>query len=463
MITKVMMPKLSEAMETGKVIKWLKKEGDPIKGGDVIAEIETDKANVEIEAFGSGVLRKILVGEGEQVPVGETIGVIADPADDIAAVAAGAPATRPPSAPAAVPAAAPTAAAAPPPLPAMESYRSVPETANVVPMAPVPSAAPAGGGGRIKASPLARKVAAQSGVDLRLLQGTGPGGRIVRRDVETAAASPVPAVAAAAPAAAGPVAPAPARPQFVIPQRTGAEFEDRPLSPMRAIIAKRMPLSKGPVPHFYVTSEVAMDRAWALRAELNALEGQPKVSATDMIVKACALALLKNPGVNAQLVGAQLGGAQLVGAQPPGQSIRVFHRAHIGLAIALDEGLITAVLRDCDVKPLAQIAVEARDVAERARGGKLRAQELSGATFSISNLGMYDVEEFSAIINPPEGAILAVGSVLEKPVVEDGQIRAGRRMKMTISCDHRVMDGAMGARFLQDVKRLLEEPLRLLV
>jgi len=453
MITKVMMPKLSEAMETGKVIKWLKKEGDPIKGGDVIAEIETDKANVEIEAFGSGVLRKILVGEGGQVPVGETIGVIADPADDIAAIAAGAPATRPPSAPAAVPAAAPTAAAAPPPLPAMESYRSVPETANVVPMAPVPSAAPAGGGGRIKASPLARKVAAQSGVDLRLLQGTGPGGRIVRRDVETAAASPVPAVAAAAPAAAGPVAPAPARPQFVIPQRTGAEFEDRPLSPMRAIIAKRMPLSKGPVPHFYVTSEVAMDRAWALRAELNALEGQPKVSATDMIVKACALALLKNPGVNAQLVG----------AQPPGQSIRVFHRAHIGLAIALDEGLITAVLRDCDVKPLAQIAVEARDVAERARGGKLRAQELSGATFSISNLGMYDVEEFSAIINPPEGAILAVGSVLEKPVVEDGQIRAGRRMKMTISCDHRVMDGAMGARFLQDVKRLLEEPLRLLV
>ena len=458
MITKVMMPKLSEAMETGKVIKWLKKEGDPIKGGDVIAEIETDKANVEIEAFGSGVLRKILVGEGGQVPVGETIGVIADPADDIAAIAAGAPATRPPSAPAAVPAAAPTAAAAPPPLPAMESYRSVPETANVVPMAPVPSAAPAGGGGRIKASPLARKVAAQSGVDLRLLQGTGPGGRIVRRDVETAAASPVPAVAAAAPAPAGPVAPAPARPRFVIPQRTDAEFEDRPLSPMRAIIAKRMPLSKGPVPHFYVTSEVAMDRASALRAELNALEGQPKVSVTDMIVKACALALLKNPGVNAQLVG-----AQLVGAQPQGQSIRVFHRAHIGLAIALDEGLITAVLRDCDVKPLAQIAVEARDVAERARGGKLRAQELSGATFSISNLGMYDVEEFSAIINPPEGAILAVGSVLEKPVVEDGQIRAGRRMKMTISCDHRVMDGAMGARFLQDVKRLLEEPLRLLV
>jgi pyruvate dehydrogenase E2 component (dihydrolipoamide acetyltransferase) len=307
-----------------------------------------------------------------------------------------------------------------------------------------PSEAPAGG--RVKASPLARKVAAQSGVDLRLIQGSGPGGRIVRRDVESAAASPLPA-AAAGPSPA-PAAAAPARPQFVIPARTGAEFEDKPLSPMRAIIAKRLPLSKGPVPHFYVTSEVSMDRAWTLRAELNALEGQPKISVTDMVVKACSLALLKNPGVNAQLQG---------------QSIRVFHRAHIGLAVALEEGLITPVLRDCDAKPLAQIAVEARDLAERARGGKLRAQEMSGATFSISNLGMYDVEEFSAIINPPEGAILAVGSVLEKPVAEDGQLRVGRRMKMTISCDHRVMDGAMGARFLQDVKRLLEEPLRLLV
>jgi pyruvate dehydrogenase E2 component (dihydrolipoamide acetyltransferase) len=327
----------------------------------------------------------------------------------------------------------------------MESYRSVPETSAVVQMAAVsPSAAPAGG--RVKASPLARKVAAQSGVDLRVIQGTGPGGRIVRRDVESAAASPRPAPAAGASPAAP--AAAPARPQFVIPPRTDAEFEDRPLSSMRAIIAKRMPLSKGPVPHFYVTSEVSMDRAWTLRAELNALEGQPKVSVTDLVVKACSLALLRNPGVNAQLQG---------------QSIRVFHRAHIGLAIALDEGLITAVLRDCDAKPLGQIAVEARDLAERARGGKLRAQELSGATFSISNLGMYDVEEFSAIINPPEGAILAVGSVLEKPVAEGGQLRVGRRMKMTIACDHRVMDGAMGARFLQDVKRLLEEPLRLLV
>ena len=439
MITKVLMPKLSDAMETGKVIKWLKKEGDAVKGGDVIAEIETDKANVEIEAFGGGVLRKIMVGEGGQVPVGDMIGVIADPADDIGSVAT-APSPRPAAA-APAPSAAPSTAR-PDPLPAMESYKSAPATNAVVPMSAAPAQAP-GRDGRVKASPLARKVAAQSGVDLRLLQGTGPGGRIVRRDVETAAAAPRPA---AAPAAAA--APAPSRPQFVIPQRGEAEFEDRPLSAMRAIIAKRMPLSKAPVPHFYVTSEVSMDRAWALRADLNGLEGQPKVSVTDMVIKACALALLKNPGVNAQLQG---------------QNLRVFNRAHIGIAVALDEGLITPVLRDCDVKPLAQIAVEARDLAERARGGKLRAQEFSGATFSVSNLGMFDVEEFSAIINPPEGAILAVGSVLEKPVAESGQLRVGRRMKMTISCDHRVMDGAMGARFLQDVKRLLEEPLRLLV
>ncbi len=440
MITKVIMPKLSDAMETGKVIKWIKKEGDSVKGGDVIAEVETDKANVEIEAFGSGVLRKIVVGEGGQVPVGNLIGVIAEPSDDISNLAASAP--SPPAA------AAPAPAKAAPALPAMESYKSEPATTSVVPMSPVPAATAgaSAGGGRVKASPLARKVAAQSGVDLRLVQGSGPGGRIVRRDVEAAGTAPATAPPVVRPAAAAPAAAA--RPGFVIPPRTGAEFEDQPLSPMRAVIAKRMPLSKGPIPHFYVTSEVAMDRAWALRADLNALEGQPKVSVTDLIIKACALALLKNPGVNAQLQG---------------QAIRVFHRAHIGIAVALDEGLITPVLRDCDAKPLSQIAFEARDLAERARGGKLRAQEMSGATFSVSNLGMFDVEEFSAIINPPEGAILAVGSVVEKPVAEGGQIRVGRRMKMTISCDHRVMDGAMGARFLQDVKRLLEEPLRLLV
>ena len=456
MITKVFMPKLSDAMETGKVIKWLKKVGDAVKGGDVIAEIETDKANVEIEAFGAGVLRKIVVEEGGTVPVGELIGVIADPAEDISSVAAApakpaAPAAAP-SAPAPRPAPAPAApAAASGPLPAMGSYQSAPATTAVVPMAPAAAAAPAPTDGRVKASPLARKIAGQAGVDLRLVHGTGPGGRIIRRDVEAAQAAPRPAAApASAPQPAGAPRPTavPARPQFVIPPRPEAEFEDVAMSPMRAAIAKRMPMSKAPVPHFYVTSEVAMDEVSALRERLNALDGQPRISVTDMVIKAVALALLRNPGVNAQLSG---------------QAIRVHHRAHIGIAVALDQGLITPVLRDCDAKPLARIAVESRDLAERARGGKLRAQEISGATFSISNLGMYDVEEFSAIINPPEGAILAVGSVLQKPVVEDGELRVGRRMKMTISCDHRVMDGAMGARFLQDVKRLLEEPLRLLV
>jgi pyruvate dehydrogenase E2 component (dihydrolipoamide acetyltransferase) len=440
MITKVLMPKLSDAMETGKVIQWLKKEGDAVKGGDVIAEIETDKANVEIEAFGAGVLRKIVVGEGGQVPVGELIGVIADPAEDVSSVT-GAPAKPATAAPA--PAAAPAG-----PLPAMESYRSVPATTAVVPMAPAGTVAIRPSDGRVKASPLARKIAGQTGVDLRLIQGSGPGGRIIRRDVEAAQAAPRPAAAPAISRPAAGARPQPARPEFVIPPRPEVEFEDVPMSPMRAAIAKRMPMSKAPVPHFYVTSEVDMDRAWALREQLNGLEGQPKISVTDMVIKAAALALRKNPGINAQWNG---------------QAIRVHHRAHIGIAVALDQGLITPVLRDCDVRPLGRIAVESRDLAERARGGKLRAQEMSGATFSISNLGMFDVEEFSAIINPPEGAILAVGSVLQKPVVDDGLIRVGRRMKMTISCDHRVMDGAMGARFLQDLKRLLEEPLRLLV
>ena len=283
----------------------------------------------------------------------------------------------------------------------------------------------------MKASPLARKIAAQSGVDLRLLHGSGPGGRVVRRDVEAASTGGgAGAAAVAAPAAAG------------------VEFEDRPLSAMRATIAKRMPLSKAPVPHFYVSSEVAMDRAWALREELNGLEGQPKISVNDFVIRACALGLLQHPGVNASFQG---------------ESVRVFHRAHIGIAVALEEGLITPVLRDAHAKSLAQIATEARDLAERARARKLRAPEMSGATFSISNLGMFDVTEFSAIINPPEGAILAVGTVRKVPVVTDTGVGVGRRMMLTISCDHRVMDGAMGARFLQDVKHLLEEPLRLLV
>jgi pyruvate dehydrogenase E2 component (dihydrolipoamide acetyltransferase) len=300
--------------------------------------------------------------------------------------------------------------------------------------APAPATVGGGDGGRVKASPLARKIAAQSGVDLKLVQGSGPGGRIVRRDVEAAGTAPAAAASAAAPQR--------------IAAQPGVEFEDVALTPMRAAIAKRMPLSKAPVPHFYVTSEIAMDAAWELRERLNGLEGQPKISVNDLVVRACALALLEHPGVNASFQG---------------EAIRVFHHVHMGIAVALDEGLITPVLRDAHAKSLAQLAIDSRDLAERARARKLRAQELSGATFSISNLGMFDVTDFSAIINPPEGAILAVGSVRTVPVVTENGLGVGRRMALTLSCDHRVMDGAMGAKFLRDVKRLLEEPLRLLV
>jgi pyruvate dehydrogenase E2 component (dihydrolipoamide acetyltransferase) len=445
-VSKVVMPKLSEQMETGKIIKWLKQEGDRVQSGDILAEVETDKADVEMEAFGSGVLRKILVAAGSQAPVGTLIGVIAEPGDDIASVVSQAGAQGPaPAAPAAAPAAAAATEmasrpAAVPPQPRREDPAARTPAPAAGPAAPArpaaletaPAAAPPAPApeapGRVKASPLARKIAAQSGVDLRLVQGSGPGGRVVRRDVEAASTGAArPAIAAVA---------------------AGVEFEDRPLSQMRATIAKRMPLSKAPVPHFYVSSEVAMDRGWALREELNGLEGQPKVSVNDLVIRACAVTLLRHPGVNASFQG---------------ETIRVFHRAHIGIAVALEDGLITPVLRDAHAKSLAQITAEARDLAERARNRKLRAPEMSGATFSISNLGMFDVTEFSAIINPPEGAILAVGTVRKIPVVTDAGVGVGRRMMLTLSCDHRVMDGAMGARFLQDVKHLLEEPLRLLV
>jgi pyruvate dehydrogenase E2 component (dihydrolipoamide acetyltransferase) len=230
--------------------------------------------------------------------------------------------------------------------------------------------------------------------------------------------------------------------------RTGPEAEDIPLSPIRAAIARQMTSSKAPVPHFYITTEIAMERAASLREELQALPGAPKVTFTDVVVRACAVTLQKHPGVNASFTGT---------------AIRRHRAAHIGIAVAVDDGLITPVLRDCDAKSLFQIATESRDLVERTRARKLRQQELSGATFSVSNLGMFPVDEFSAIINPPEGAILAVGAIVEEPVVVDGQLAVGKRMRVTLSADHRVMDGAMGARFLADLKATLEAPLTLLV
>jgi pyruvate dehydrogenase E2 component (dihydrolipoamide acetyltransferase) len=398
------------------------------------------------------------VGPGATVPVGSTIAIIADPDEDISAIAG--PGGAPPAT-AAAPAA--TAAAREPARPAAAPPSAQPAAAATVATAPSPSAAdvrrapaqaPAAAaasvaaapvpeteerpvaGQRLRASPLAKKLAQRAGIDLAVVRGTGPGGRIIQRDVEAASAArpaPVAAVPAASVAAA-------ARPE--------GEFEDQALSQIRAAIARQMVQSKAPVPHFYITTEIAMDRAAALREELQALPGAPKVTVTDLVVRASALTLLKHPGVNASFQG---------------QAIRRHRAVHVGLAVALDDGLITPVLRDCDRKPLFQIATETRDLVERTRARKLKGQELSGATFSVSNLGMFPVDEFSAIINPPEGAILAVGAILEKAVVVDGQLAVGKRMRVTLSCDHRVMDGAMAARFLADLKALLEAPLGLLV
>jgi pyruvate dehydrogenase E2 component (dihydrolipoamide acetyltransferase) len=456
-VTKVVMPKLSEAMETGKLLRWLKQEGDRISGGDIIAEIETDKADIELEAFGSGVLRKLLVQPGTAVPVGGLIAVIAEPDEDIGAAVGGAGAPAAPAAPKAAssaPAAptapsAPPAPAAPPARPAVQAApaaapapRPSAVTMAAAPPAPVAAPAPAPAaarvaavlpGGRLRVSPLARKLAQRAGVDLARVTGTGPSGRIIQRDIEAHVASG----AAARPAVAA-----------VAVARTGPEAEDLALTPIRAAIARQMVQSKAPVPHFYVTTEIAMERAVALREELQALPGAPKVTFTDLVVRATAVTLRKHPGVNASFHG---------------ETIRRHQAVHMGIAVAVEDGLITPVLRDADQKPIFQIATESRDLVERTRGRKLRQQELSGATFSISNLGMFPVDEFSAIINPPEGAILAVASIVDKPVVVDGQLAVGKRMRVTLSCDHRVMDGAMGARFLADLKAVLEAPLSLLV
>ena len=428
-VTKVVMPKLSEAMETGKLLRWLKQEGDRVSGGDIIAEIETDKADIELEAFGSGVLRKLLATPGMAVPVGGLIAVIADPDEDISGVVGGASRGAAPAAGPARPATAAPTAPVPSPVSVMPSAAPAVATATAV----LPST-------RLRVSPLARKLAQRASIDLARVTGTGPGGRIIQRDIE--------AFLVARPAVGRPAAAAAVAAMAPAVVRTGPDTEDIALSPIRAAIARQMIQSKAPVPHFYITTEIAMERASALRAELQALPGAPKVTFTDVIVRACAVTLQKHPGVNASFTG---------------DAIRRHRAVHVGIAVAVEDGLITPVLRDCDRKSLFQIATEGRDLVERTRGRKLRQQELSGATFSVSNLGMFPVDEFVAIINPPEGAILAVGAIADKPVVVDGQLGVGKRMRVTLSADHRVLDGAMGARFLADLKAALEAPLSLLV
>lgn len=420
MISKVVLAKLSPTMDEGTIVSWNKNEGDPVKVGDVLAVIETDKANMEMEALSAGILRKVLVPAGGKAPVGTLIGVIADVKDDIAPVLAeGAAAAS--SAAAAAPAAAPTPASTPAPAP-------TPAPVAVV-AAPEPAA---GANGRVKASPLARNIAARQNVPLASVTGSGPGGRIVKRDVEAFVSSGSSALRAV---------PSPVSAPSVTP---GQEI---PLTGMRKSIARRLTESVQNAPHFYVTMEIDMDRAVALRDQVLSAQ-DVKVSYNDFIIKCCAAALKKFPMVNASW-----GGDKIV----------THGDVHIGVAVALPDGLITPVLRNADRKGLLEIAREARELAVRTRDKKLKPEEYQGSTFTISNLGMYDVDEFTAIINPPDSAILAVGAVKRVPVVDGDAIRPGHRMKLTLSSDHRVIDGAVAAQFLQEVRRLLENPISVLL
>jgi len=431
MITRVVLAKLSPTMEEGTIVKWSKQEGDVVKVGDVLAEIETDKANMEMEALGAGVLRKLLVPAGGKAPVGALIGVIADAGEDIAptlAEAAKAAAAAPAPAP---PAPAPVASAAP---------ASPAPTAAAAPRAPIAAAPPApppaaAASGRVKASPLARAIASRSNVPLAAVAGSGPGGRIVKRDVEGYIASPAPA--RSAPAAARPAAPVP----------TVVAGTALPLSSMRRTIAKRLSESAFTAPHFYVTVEIEMDAAVSLREQLLRAE-EVKVSFNDLVVKACAKALTRFPTVNASWTG---------------ETIQTHAEVHVGVAVSIPDGLITPVVRNADQKHVVDIAAEIKDLAARARDKKLKPEEFMGSTFTISNLGMFDVTEFTAIINPPESCILAVGAVRKQPVVKNDQLAVGHRMKVTLSSDHRVVDGALAAQFLAEVRRLLENPASLLL
>jgi len=453
-MVKVLMPKGSDTMTEGKVLKWVKKEGDQVSTGETVVEIETDKVDMEVEAMGGGVLRKILVESGKVVPVGEVLAVIAKPDEDISsllkgegAMGAQPPAGSPVSAQVpAPPGPAPAQPSAGPP-PAAFSPATAGSKQAVTGVA-APSAPEPTNGGRVLASPLARRMAQEMGLDLNHIAGSGPAGRIVRQDVERAALLAVGTrsarVAEAESPAVHPPAPAPTLPRRPAPAPPGREFYDEPLSSMRKAIATRLVQSKAPVPHFYLTIEVDMGRAKELRESAKALNPDLDLSYNDLILKACAAALELHPQVNASFQG---------------EAIRYYRRIHLGVAVSVEEGgLITPVIRNCEGKSLQEISREAKDLIARARSRKLNPDEYTGATFTVSNLGMMGIEEFSAVINPPEGAILAVGAVAEKPVVVKGRLEVGLRCRMTLSCDHRVVDGATGAKFLQTLKQILENP-----
>jgi pyruvate dehydrogenase E2 component (dihydrolipoamide acetyltransferase) len=467
MATILDMPQLSDTMKIGVMRKWRKNEGDKIAPGEVLAEVETDKATMDFEAFDEGVLLKRLIIDGASVPVGTPIAIIGKAGEDTAALEAEAKARSAGGKPAAKAAApAPAPAAEPAPAPVAAAPKAAPAPAPRPAAAPAPRAAapaPVAPASKVLASPLARKLATDLGVDLRTVAGSGPGGRIVERDVKAVAqngSAAAPAVdwhaaeEAPATASAPPVSAAAPLPAQLAPERraearpaapTRSEDVVKPLSMMRRTIATRLMEAKSTIPHFYLTADVDMDAAMEFREQVAQVHGA-KLSVNDLVLKACALAMRRLPEANASFTE---------------EAIIEHARVDIGMAVAIEDGLITPVIRDADKKTIGQIAAEARELAKRARDRKLKPDEYTGATFSVSNLGMMGIRDFSAIINPPEGGILAVGTVRKEPVVKDGKIVVGQRMSITISCDHRVIDGALGAKVLQAIVGILEKPISL--
>ncbi len=434
----ILMPALSPTMTEGTLAKWLMKEGDQVSSGDVIAEIETDKATMEVEAVDEGTLAKILVADGtEGVAVNAVIAVLLEEGEDASAIDA-----------------APVAAPAPAAAPAAEAAPATAASAPAAPAAAAPTAPVAASGGRIFASPLARRMAEQAGLDLSAIAGSGPKGRIVKADIEAAvaggtgkAAAPVAAAApSAGPAVAAPAAAGPSAKQTA--DLLGMEYEQEPLSGMRRTIAKRLTESKQTVPHFYLTVDCQVDELLKVRKELNSRSDAYKVSVNDFVIRAAAIALKKVPAANASF-------------DPEG--MMYYKHADISVAVATPSGLITPIIKAAEGKGLATISNEMKDLAVRARDGKLKPEEYQGGTFSVSNLGMFGVKEFSAIINPPQGCILAVGAGEQRPVVKDGALAVATVMSCTLSVDHRVVDGAVGAEFLAAFKKLIQDPITMLL
>src|SRR3954452_2621990 len=449
---KILMPALSPTMTEGNLAKWLKNEGDQIKSGDVIAEIETDKATMEGEAVDEGTLGKSLVPGGtEGVKVNEPIALLLEEGEDKSALEGGTAAPQPTPASKGNGQARAEAEAKVPDGPASPQSGGV---ARELMTEAKPASGP-GGGERIAASPLARRMAAQSGLDLQGLQGSGPHGRIVKTDIEAAlkggarpAAAAPEAKAAPAPAPAPAAAPAPApAPAPVAPPTAG--YDEIPLNNMRKVIARRLTEAKQTIPHFYLTVDIELDALLAMRAQLNGREGADyKLSVNDFVIKAVALGMRKVPGVNAAWGG---------------DKIYQFKDIDVSVAVAIDGGLITPIVRKADQKGLSTISAEMKDLASRAKAGKLKPEEFQGGGFSISNLGMFGVKDFMAVINPPQACIMAVGAGEKRPVVKSDEIKIATVMSVTLSTDHRVVDGALGAVFLQEFKRLVEDPLALLL